>query len=132
MKRICGPHVAAHIFDIGSPCVQIRTLGRSNDFSHSLLVNLSDAVATVKAKFESIIGCRSWTAFYFAGRQLPEHLSLVQCGIKPHDTIDMTFDDFGMQIFVKTLTGRTLTICADSSAYSIACFKTKIWLVFHD
>ena len=100
LKRICGLRVAAHLFDIGSPCVQIRTLGRSNDFSHSLLVNLSDSVGKVKAKFESIIGCRSWLTFYFAGRQLPEHLSLAECGIKPHDTIDMAFDDSGMEIFV--------------------------------
>ena len=44
----------------------------------------------------------------------------------PHDTIEHWFYDDGMQIFVKTLTGRTLTIHAEPSD-TIDGFKEKIW-----
>ena len=142
LKRICGLRVAARLFDIGSPCVYIRTRGQPDDFSHPLLVNPSDAVGAVKAKFSSVTGCQSRLGFYFAGQQLPDHLSLAECGIKPHDTIDMESLDDGRQrpVFAKTLTlllnrdfcdtlwtGGTLSICAESSDV-IASFKTKIWL----
>jgi ubiquitin C len=125
LKRICGSPVAARLFDIGSPCVYIRTRGWPNDFSHSLLANPSDTVGAVKAKFSSIIGCQF--GFYFAGQQLQDHLSLAECGIMPHDTIDMEFLDGGMQLFAKTLSGQTFTIGAESSD-NIASFKTKVWL----
>ena len=131
LKRTCGSPVAARLLDIGSPCVcisvYIRTRGQPDDFSHPLLVNPSDAVGAVKAKFLSVIGCQSRLGFYFAGQPLPDHLSLAECGIMPHDTIDMEFLDGGMQLFAKTLLGVTFTICAESSD-NIASFKTKIWL----
>ena len=132
LKRICGSPVAARLFDIGSPCVYIRLRRLPHEertyFSHSLLVNLSDTVGAVKMKFLSILGNVSWfegLRFYFAGQQLPDHLSLAECSIKPHDTIDHLFHDGGMIIFVRTLDGRTIIICAEPSD-TIDAVKGKI------
>jgi hypothetical protein len=127
LKRICGGAVAAHMVGTTVPCVNIRTQGQPDGFIHSLLANPSDTVGAVKAKFLSVISCQSQSHlldFHFAGRELGhDHASLSFFGVKPNDTIDMTF---GMKIFVRSLAGPVLVICAEPSD-SINCIKMKIW-----
>ncbi len=114
LKRICGSPVAARLLDIHTTNlgVYIRIRGwqnilwPTNSHRYSLLVTLSDSVGALKKKFLSLLTYleqsnpdESWdyvtdprwfegSSIYFADRQLPDHLSLAECSIMPHDTID--------------------------------------------
>ena len=135
LKRVCGGAVAAHLASISVSCVNIRTQGQPDDFSHSLLVNPSDTIGAVKTKFLSVIGCQSWSHlldFYFAGQRLPDHLSLAECGVAPNDTIDMTFDIGRQQLFVQRLfhkqgNPKKYTVMAQPSE-KVSFFLIKLWL----
>jgi hypothetical protein len=108
LKRICGSPVAARLLDIHTTNlgVYIRMRGwPPNSHRYSLLVTLSDSVGAVKRKFLSLLTYlsesnpdESWDyvtdprwfegSIIFADRQLPDHLSLAECSIMPHDTIE--------------------------------------------
>jgi hypothetical protein len=61
--------------------------------------------------------------------ELQNERSLSQCGIAPHDTIEVTLvRSDGMRVFVKMLTGRGLCFEMNSSD-SVSLLKIKIWVL---
>jgi ubiquitin C len=125
LRHVNSMAVAVHLNSVSVVCVVAVT----EEQHYPLIVNLSDSVGAVKVKLLSMAHCDGWSdlvGVWFDGRQLQERCFLAECGIQSNGTIKMVLSTSGMPIFVKTLTGRTVTIYPQSSD-SISRMKFYIW-----
>jgi len=79
-------------------------------------VEANDTVAEVKQKVlksEGIPSC--YQTFFFQGRRLKDEDLLAACGLQHESTLFFLSNRRSMQIFVQTLTGKTVSLSVESS-----------------
>ena len=125
LRHINSRAVAVHLNDISV----VSVVAVTEEQHYPLIVNFFDSVGSVKVKLLSMVHCDGWSDLidvWFGGRQLQDRSSLAECGILPNGTINMVLRISGMPVFVKTLTGQTVTIYPQSSD-CISKMKFCIW-----
>ena len=128
LQYVTSAAAARRLLDVGMMWVVVRTCGGN----YSLLANCCDTVGSVKVKLLRMVQAEEFVGllpFEFAGRELDERATLADCNIQRGAAIDTAVLMGGMQLFVKTLTGRTVTIYAEPSD-TVAKMKFAVW--FHE
>jgi len=128
LRHATSAAAARRLLYHGITWVVIKT--ESGDYS--VLVDLQQTVGEVKAKVLPAGGSRalfdSRVGLVFGGRELREQDTLAQCGVQKASVIDLRLHKVlgFIQVFVKTLSGRTITLEVGKSE-EIDWVKLAVW-----